>query len=263
MNVKATRVRQCLTASRPSLQIPDSVVRRVEDAIRGEALAVMLYGSRARGDFRPNSDYDVLQLVSNGACSYSEGLINVAAYTAAHLGELASQGSLFVRHLRHEGIILADDHGALRRVLHTYKDPDSYEPLKDALRAAVIALRSASEATECSARKVAAYVLRTALYIECAERGVSTFDVVRAASAIDQGDVGRALRSPSAKVDELVKLAGRMLQVTDKTLPDMPRALEPAALWCTAELPMAGRLLEVVIGSKSDIGYTSLTLPIA
>src|SRR5438477_358219 len=75
-------------------------------ALSGPSLAVMLYGSRARGVSRPDSDVDVLQLVRDRPRSYSVGRANVAAYTPDHLAALAERGSLFVRHLRDDGVVL-------------------------------------------------------------------------------------------------------------------------------------------------------------
>src|SRR6266516_788528 len=97
--------------------VDEASAGEVRSALTGESLAVMLYGSRARGRPRLDSDVDVLQLVPSRPGSYSVGRVNVAAYTPAHLMLLARRGSLFVRHLRDEGILLEDPKGVLARIL--------------------------------------------------------------------------------------------------------------------------------------------------
>jgi predicted nucleotidyltransferase len=77
----------------------------VEDALQGESLAVMVYGSVARGTDRPNSDLDVLQVRSDRQWLYRIGRVNVSAYTPEFLAKLAGTGSLFVLHLKLDGLV--------------------------------------------------------------------------------------------------------------------------------------------------------------
>ena len=116
----------------------------VPEWLSGPSIAVMLYGSQARGE-RPDSDVDVLQVVEDRGRVYSVGEVNVSAYRAAHFRELASRGSLFVRHLRDEGVVLSDPDRVLQQILSEYLEPASY----GALRAELAVVVSALTATGC------------------------------------------------------------------------------------------------------------------
>jgi predicted nucleotidyltransferase len=243
--------------------ISSELIAGLLSVLEGESIAVMLYGSRARGDARPDSDFDVLQLVTNKPTSYSRGQVNISAYTVQHLTELAERGSLFARHLRKEGIVLLDKQLALTDALGAYREPNSYEPLRRNLQAITIALERCGGKYGPSAHKVAVYVLRTALYVECIEKGMETFDVVAGAVAINRAEVGRVLRDSRASTDELLGWCRTMLRADEADFQHMPKEFETAVLWCGSIMPMAGALLESVIVASATIDYASLTLPIA
>ena len=59
------------------------LARHVLSELGEEKCGVVLYGSRARGSFREDSDVDVLQLVEESPRSYSVGSMNVTVYTVA------------------------------------------------------------------------------------------------------------------------------------------------------------------------------------
>lgn len=118
--------------------IAPDLLAEVAEAIRGSALGVMLYGSQARGSADESSDVDVLQVVSCHAGAYKVGRVGVTAYTPAHLHQMASHGSLFVLHLRTEGVVLEDAHGVVARALEAYRSPIAYNPLLSELQAAAV-----------------------------------------------------------------------------------------------------------------------------
>lgn len=59
---------------------------------KGEICAVMLFGSRARGDHTPESDIDILLCLREGTPSLSgEGNLSISIYPKAQLLEMAER----------------------------------------------------------------------------------------------------------------------------------------------------------------------------
>jgi hypothetical protein len=237
------------------------LAEEIRCALTGPSLAVMLYGSRARGVARPDSDVDVLQVVPDRPRSYSMGRVNIAAYTPAHLMLLAQRGSLFVRHLRDEGIVLQDFDGLLADILAAYQQPKGYERLKGELAVAFAATSVAdADAFSAGLLRLAVYSVRSALYIRAAESGRLTFDVERASNDCGVPHLPELLRSGRREDARLLGSIG--LQLIGVPVPaDMPTDLPSLAVWSRDSLPLAARLLEAVVAGEAHIDYTSLTLP--
>jgi hypothetical protein len=150
------------------------------DALAPPRDAVLLYGSHARGDVTPRSDIDVLQIVPRRRPSYGSGRLSVTTVTPESLGALAASGSLFVLHLREEGVLVRDTSHVLAEILGGYRAPVSYEPLRESLRLAAGILDVDARGFERDPRaftQLAVYLLRTALYLRCAEGGRPLFSM--------------------------------------------------------------------------------------
>lgn len=233
--------------------------------LHGSSIAVMLYGSQARGDARSDSDIDVLQVVEDRARSYSVGELNISAYTATHLQELARRGSLFIRHLCADGIILSDPEGALEGVLAAYRDPVSYDALRSELAVVTAALRlPGADIYELAARRAAAFTVRSLVYAACAEVGTWEFDIVRASQRIGCPWIGADLRSGKLRLIDLLGHAEWLL-ARARVSPMRPpgQSFEEAVVWAGVTFPAAGALLEAIVAGSAEIDYTSLTLPIS
>jgi predicted nucleotidyltransferase len=97
-----------------------------------------LYGSVARGDVEPHSDVDLLvvccgsvkerlylELASalSGTCRN----LSISLYSPSELLFMKRVGSLFLLHLRNEGILLFDRSGSLTKILREFVPKPSYK----------------------------------------------------------------------------------------------------------------------------------------
>jgi hypothetical protein len=93
-----------------------------------KVIAAVLFGSQARGDFDTRSDRDLCVIFENvvfdevaplvSACAMLFGLPedNFTAFTRGTAELMADAGSLFLLHLKNEGIILSDRGGFLAKL---------------------------------------------------------------------------------------------------------------------------------------------------
>ncbi len=141
--------------------------------VEGEYLGVLLYGSVARGDARPDSDLDLLQLVHDRTEHYQRGHVSVAVYTDTDLRRMCEAGSLFALHLVTEGRILADEKGHLERILSAYRPPPSYALMWQEIRSASAILDAGDTViafNPIGLSRLGLYLLRCAAMIQYIER---------------------------------------------------------------------------------------------
>ncbi|MDQ1294874.1 MAG: hypothetical protein QG608_2759 [Actinomycetota bacterium] len=233
------------------------------DALQGTSHAVMLYGSHARRRARTDSDIDVLQIVPHRPRSYSQGPVNVTAYTSEHLTELASRGSLFVRHLSTEGRILQDTDSVMERILDAYRPPRDYTALRKEVAVALHALRENDfpEGNVVGAVRLARYLTRTALYITGAEDGVRSFDVDDLTHHVGAPQMSLLLRCAGPQDPGPLVTQGLSLLGNPPKDPDMPRSLVAITIWSLDRYPTAASLLECLLAGEAAVDYSALTLP--
>jgi predicted nucleotidyltransferase len=66
-----------LQESQQKAELPDSICRLIELCqIEMGALEVWLFGSRARGDYRDDSDFDILAIIPDDAPQDADGAVN-------------------------------------------------------------------------------------------------------------------------------------------------------------------------------------------
>lgn len=91
--------------------------------------ALILYGSKARGDGRPDSDVDIIYALDGEEIqspTYARG-VSVHRYPKLWLEKQAQRGSLFAYHVAFEGVALEDSRGFLDRMRRVYRPKANYE----------------------------------------------------------------------------------------------------------------------------------------
>jgi len=172
------------------------IAAEVEAALVGKSVAVMVYGSRARGTAGPASDIDVLQVVVDAPRSYTSGRVEVSAFTVAQLSEMSRDGGLFILHLRHDGLILRDEDGVLAGVLAEYRQPASYADYRAELAAAAQVLAvDAAEFAEHGQHltRLALFLARTCASIRTVEAGELVTDAALFGARLGDPELGAAL----------------------------------------------------------------------
>ncbi|VBA43603.1 hypothetical protein LAUMK13_04598 [Mycobacterium innocens] len=89
----------------------------------GDVSALLIYGSRARGDAVTDSDLDVLALVQHSFPSTYSGVVNVSFYTRDQLK--TGIGTLFGAHLQRDAKVFWDPEGDLTEILNSLGNVDT------------------------------------------------------------------------------------------------------------------------------------------
>ena len=87
----------------------DSFLRRITP-VRAEVVRLYLYGSRSRGDHRPDSDYDVFVVLRERARPTVDALYDAVVDVVCETGSLISLKIVFVANVLHDGVPLALDY---------------------------------------------------------------------------------------------------------------------------------------------------------
>lgn len=257
-----------LTAG-PTRSLPESLVSEVRAAVATPYLALMLYGSQARGSADPGSDVDVLAVVEAGAGAYSVGRVAVTAYTPAHLHVMAQASSLFVLHLKTDGVLLDDPSGILGGALAAYVPIDDFDTHRDQIRAAASVLHVHADLFAIygqSLARLGLYLLRTALYLDAAEAGRPDFDLMSTAEISGQTEVMRACGLKRATefspvdLDLLGRAVNTVLDCEREPPLTTAEELQSRAIALSDVSPHASALLVNVLFGASEVDYVGLAL---
>ncbi len=179
-----------------SSRIPEHLKRDVFHAVKRQNSSIIIFGSKARGDDTEFSDIDVLELTDRRSRPYRHNRMNVSVYDEATLRLMAERGSLFVLHLRLEGLIVRDPLQKLASCLASYRQPSTYEPFRQSLRQ-IADLLDVSK-TEYTQRwrpynELSLYIIRSFYYAQFAEAGTPVFSLDALKSKVARQDFSTTL----------------------------------------------------------------------
>lgn len=193
--------------------LDDSQVASARLHLPTDAIGVLIYGSRARGDALPESDFDLLVLVDRPRPTVRDGLISVSYYTADQL--LSASGTLYGTHLIRDAKIVCDDDGKLESILDRLVPADPAVLLERVAELSVVLDVPAAEraANLGGLTRLARYLLRTAIYARAMESGRPCFSVRELADRFQDPSLERLLASdPSVVGDPTVEQLDNLCQ---------------------------------------------------
>ncbi|GAA1840955.1 hypothetical protein GCM10009836_20360 [Pseudonocardia ailaonensis] len=165
-----------------SIGVALSDITEIVDKISRNTSGLLLYGSRARGDYLPTSDFDILRLSFLGMPTFSVGNVSISSYTPVQL-ESASR-TLYGTHIQRDGRVILDPTGRLREIVESLNpaDPDT---LIETVHAYSVVLNQPIEERQAhlpGLTRLARYLLRTAVYARSMKAGKPCFSVRELAS---------------------------------------------------------------------------------
>lgn len=188
------------------LGFESNVATEVLAVLPSEAIAVLLYGSRARGDVHAHSDVDILVVAERFGRTRAEGVVNVSTYSRDQM--LSASGTLFGTHLARDGVILHDANGWLAGSLSEFRPTEPRQVLARVRDISVI-LGSSETSRDRYIEglvRLARYLLRTALYAKALDPGPPCFSIAGLAERFGQPEL-RTLLSSHVAVHAVASLA--------------------------------------------------------
>jgi predicted nucleotidyltransferase len=160
-----------------------------------EVEGLLVYGSQARGDAVPDSDLDVLALVTTPQPSTHTGVVNISYYTHEQLA--TGIGTLFGAHLKRDAKVVWDEHSRLTQAVAEMGEVDT-----DRLFTRARSMSELFSSLEQDLPKYlpgllrqARYLLRSCLYAQAIAQGEPCFSVRELAVRAGDSDLARLLAS--------------------------------------------------------------------
>ncbi len=139
----------------------------IKQKVKGEYEALLLFGSYSRGDQKPYSDVDVIQIVKEHVPSYEVDKICFSVYTIEQLKKMAKKGSLFILHLLNEAQIIHDTINFLEKISNNFLTQKNYNWYRKELKISSKLLdvnKKSYIKNYFKLNKLSCYILRSYLY---------------------------------------------------------------------------------------------------
>lgn len=174
---------ECLTLSEIStalgmLGLSADEVTGVGARIGQGTLGLLIYGSRARGDYLDASDYDLLRLTTSlTSPTFKCGRASVSSYTREQLR--SASGTLFGTHLNRDGRVLVQRGTELTTLIDGLTPANATDLIARVARYSTILVQAdVVKSRHCSGLvRLARYLLRTAVYASVMTEGPPCFSV--------------------------------------------------------------------------------------
>lgn len=157
----------------------------------GREATVILFGSIARMDSNSLSDIDIAVVTKDylpKTTVDNKSKINFSFYTEKKIFQMASEGSLFVKHIINEGVILNGDSQLIEKLRAAFGTLDI-----DKLRKEVVFSTKYLDISEDEYfvnwkrfNDLILYIYRTFLYVRCHKIGIETFSLEKIASILNE-----------------------------------------------------------------------------
>lgn len=248
-----------------SLGLVTAVVEALTSRIMVGTVGLMLYGSRARGDFTALSDYDVLRLSRSHHPTFTAGAVSVSSYTVAQL--CSASATLFGTHIARDGRILLDTDGELASIVRGLEPAEPLALLEQVRRFSTVIDLPDDEVTEhvAGVTRLARYLLRTAIYAKAMKEGRPCFSVRELSRRFNDPSLAILLASNTGltgtpSLSTFKELQGRLLAEIGSF---------PAAAWVSLEqigvemwyLDRSVSALAIRAGSENDVDLDYTDLP--
>jgi hypothetical protein len=159
-----------------ALDLPNSILDDLP-AVPESVSAVVLYGSRSRGDAVEGSDLDLLALVPKDRPTINTGAVSLSFYTSAQMA--SGVGTLFGAHLKRDGKVLFDYDGRLTAALSAMGQVETTRLFRRALNMSQLFTTPDRDLPKYlpGLLRQARYLLRSSLYAQAIAEGAPCFSV--------------------------------------------------------------------------------------
>lgn len=180
-------------------------------------LSLILYGSRARGDHRLNSDVDLLGIVDDRSIrrAPSSRGANLYLYPYTSILEKSQKGDLFVSHIVHEGKVLHDTANIYTSITESFRFKDEYSDVIEEAQSIILYIsdtKSALLRKRVRARLI--WAIRTILIAKAAERKIPIFSSTALADFFKDDDIKQIIdKRNTASTAFLITTARRIVDI--------------------------------------------------